>query len=141
MPQKTYFYSAISVNLLLGNFLLAILSNASWDNDPFAVLSFHVIATMVALVMLYVLFNKFRTITKIWKVIVFSLLGALSVPLLGMFIAAVWLCIIDGRFENIPAGIPLALIAGLASAMFWVPLGLINSYFVIAQAKKYDKRS
>lgn len=139
MPQKTYMNTAIIVNLLLGNISMAFFSNLSWNNDPFAVMSFHIILTIVALVMLNLLFNKFRTITKKWKVIVLSLVGALSVPLFGMYISAVWLGIIDGKFDGFLKGIPFAIIAGIVSSMFWVPLGLINSYFVIAQENKYKE--
>ena len=40
------------------------------------------------------------------------------------------------EFDLLVKGIPIAIISGIVSWFFWLPMGLINSIFVIAYLNK-----
>jgi len=124
MNSKSIKWLAVAINLTVGNgILFLMLKNESLLFQAL----FHTVTSVIAILMLVILFRKITRNTKTPITIALALFGALSVPMLATFIVTAGLGIHDSTPDAIVKAGYIAIISGVSTWYFWVPFGIVNA--------------
>jgi hypothetical protein len=115
-------------NLILGNLLLP-LGRGKYETLG-GKIYVHLISSVVASVLLILLFRIISSTTKKYKLILFPIILSYFVPLISVYLMFFLFGLTSGNPKGILIGIPLAIISSIVSWFLWVPFGLMNSGFV-----------
>jgi hypothetical protein len=124
MNAKVIMWLTIAINLIVGNAILYLLLK---NSSLLGRVSFHTVASVVAFLMLMILFRKVTRNTKKPIMIALSLFGALLVPTLTTFIITAWTGISDSTPDAVVKAGFLAVVSGFSFWHLWVPFGIVNA--------------
>ena len=96
----------------------------------------HITFSTVAVLLILLLVWFFRRKSGLFTILLSSLAAAFLVPTISMYALFVSYGLFKLEFDSVIKVMPLALIAGMVSWPFWVPLGIINSALFFAYTRK-----
>ena len=94
----------------------------------------HLLTSIVASVLLFLLFRKISSCTKKYTLIILPIIFSYLVPLISFYLMFSLGGLIEGReakdvLKGFFMSIPLALIVTMVSWFFWLPFGIMNAGF------------
>lgn len=132
MKPKLIILTTLVSNLLLGNLLLFLMHGkyASLGEKLYV----HGLTSIVALVLLFLLFKKISPSTKKYTLIILPIIFSCLVPLISVYVMFSLFGLIDGSdardvLKGFFVAIPLAIISSMVSWFFWLPFGIMNTGF------------
>ena len=138
MKAKSIIIILILLNLIIGNLILYG-SHGKYETIS-GKLSIHSVFSIVA-VLILVLSARFCSAKRnIFVVILLSVVSAFCIPTFSFYILFAGYGIVDLGFAVLLKGMPVSLLMGTVTWVFWLPLGMLNSIFYIAYSNDVDKR-
>lgn len=134
MKAKSILFGLFLFNLTVGNLLTGLLGARS-ETVAEAVLihaTFSLVAVLSILFLIWFLHKKSGHLV----VVLASVLAAFLVPTLSIYILSAGYGLFQFEFASLAKGIPIAILSGIVSWFLWLPIGLINSIFLIAYFNK-----
>ena len=132
MKPKLIILTTFVSNLILGNLLLFLMHGkyASLGEKLYV----HLLTSIVASVLLFLLFRKISPSTKKYTLIILPIIFSYLVPLISFYLMFSLGGLIEGKnakdvLKGFFVGIPLALIVSMVSWFFWLPFGIMNAGF------------
>jgi hypothetical protein len=128
MKSKIVISIALLVNLILGNIMIPLGRGRyeTWSGK----LLVHVFSSVIAAMLLLLLFRITFATTKKYKRIILPFIFSYLVPLLSVYTVLVIVGLKIDTFKSIIIGIPIALVSSFALWPLWLPLGIMNLGFV-----------
>ncbi len=139
MEAKQIIRIAIGINLIFGNLIISLTIGL---NEPLiGKIIAHFTFSTIAILLIVRLIRISHKKKSVIYIIVLSLIFSFLVPVISTLLISAGFAIYKNEFDSIFIGVPISLITGVVSWPFWLPFGIINSFFFVCYSRKLTSES